>query len=521
MSVITARAIVVASILHQRPAIFEQTFKDGSHFRASDSFVRKFLHGQLSWSIRKATRAAQKRPKDWEDQCEHATFRLAYFIEEEQLIAELYVNSDQTQAVYAPGNRMTWAATGSKQVELVGLEEKRAFTLLVSVAADGTLLPFQAVYQGSTKRTLPSPQAPNHVDCMNAGFKFKSSNTKTYWSNQKTMQNFVNDILAPYFDGVKVRHNRPPTQKSLWQIDVWSVHRSKEFRGWMHKNHPTIYVDYVPGGCTGAFQACDVGIQRPLKLSLRKSYHEDIVQEILSQLDDDSQAPTIDDSLGIVRDRSVRWLWNAYQALSDPALVKKVRNFGICCSTVHSTDNRSQLVKAFEGCAVREWNLSFECLSGFKIRGALRQIKSSNPELWKKLTTSSTKLPDTSETLPEDEEPDSRLEDIDGDDTVLPMATLVKALTKDRIPTKFALRNNVLSPLVDAENTNLGDNEGTGGPNSTSEGPSTAMLEDPTRDGDGAGEEGTRGKRVRKPNAWYSSNVFWRHNDDEDSDDDG
>jgi len=67
----------------------------------------------------------------------------------------------------------------------------------------------------------------------------------------------------------------------------------------------------------------------------------------------------------------------------------------------------------------------------------------------------------------------------------------------------------------------LGDNEVTGGPDSVSEGPSTAMLEDPTRDGDGVGEERTQGKRVRKSNAWYLSNVFWRHNESEDSDDHG
>lgn len=28
------------------------------------------------------------------------------------------------QLVYAPGNRMTWAQTGSKQVAVVGMDEK-------------------------------------------------------------------------------------------------------------------------------------------------------------------------------------------------------------------------------------------------------------------------------------------------------------------------------------------------------------------------------------------------------------
>jgi hypothetical protein len=101
----------------------------------------------MSWSIRAATQAAQKQPNDWEDQCEQSFFWKAYSIKEYDIHEALYVNSDQTQIVYAPGNRLTYNPTGSKQVAVVGVEEKHcAFTLMVSVAADGTILLFQAIY---------------------------------------------------------------------------------------------------------------------------------------------------------------------------------------------------------------------------------------------------------------------------------------------------------------------------------------------------------------------------------------
>ena len=307
-----------------KPEIFEHQFKDGTHFRASESFIRKLLHGLLCWSIRKATQAAQKRPKDWEDQCEHSFLRLAYLIKEWMIHQRLLVNSDQTQVVYAPGNRMTWNPTGEKQVAVVGVEEKRAFTLLVSVSADGSVLPFQAVYQGLTKRSLPNENAPSYHKATSKGdFKFEFSGTSTYWSNQTTMRNFVDNILAPYFERTKVDLKRPPHQKSLWLIDVWSVHRSEEFREWMQKTHPNIIICFVPGGCTGVHQPCDVGIQRPLKLSIRKSYHEDIVEEFVEQLEKGT-SPSLDDRLATLRNRSVRWMWNAYNIINQPALVKKV-----------------------------------------------------------------------------------------------------------------------------------------------------------------------------------------------------
>jgi hypothetical protein len=325
VNLLTARATIVSTILHLKPIIFEHKFKDGSRFRVSDSFVQKFLHGVMSWSIRQATQAAQKLPKNWEDQCEKSFFRKAYSIKEMDIPIELYVNSDQTQVVYAPGNRMTWTSTGSKQVAIVGMDEKRAFTLMVSVAADGTLLPFQAIYQGLTKLSLPKADSPNYDEAIEAGFKLEFSGTKTYWSNQKTMRSFVDNILAPYLANKKIELSLPPSQKSLWQIDVWSVHRSAEFRNWMSEKHPSIVVDFVPGGCTGVHQPCDVGIQRPLKLSMRKSYHEDVVNEFLSQLEKGNSAPTLKDTLGVLRDRSIRWMSNAYNAINNKKLVSKVQ----------------------------------------------------------------------------------------------------------------------------------------------------------------------------------------------------
>jgi len=64
---------------------------------------------------------------------------------------------------------------------------------------------------------------------LKAGFKLETSGTKTYWSNQEKMKTFINNILAPYFNKKKLDLKLPPSQKSLWQIDAWSVHRSKEF----------------------------------------------------------------------------------------------------------------------------------------------------------------------------------------------------------------------------------------------------------------------------------------------------
>ncbi|KAF9236436.1 hypothetical protein BU15DRAFT_50100 [Melanogaster broomeanus] len=126
-------------------------------------------------------------PENWEDICEQAALRIAYGIKEQDIPSALYVNSDQTQVVYAQGSNLTWAPTGAKQVSTVGNEEKRAFTIVVSIANDGTMLPLQAIYGGLSKKSCPEPTSLHFEDCIKAGFKFEYSNTSTYWSTQATM----------------------------------------------------------------------------------------------------------------------------------------------------------------------------------------------------------------------------------------------------------------------------------------------------------------------------------------------
>ncbi len=243
LSLVTIRGIFIATLVKEAPEVLETVVKkDGSKFHCSDSFLRKWLHDRLRWSERCATREANKLPEDWEAQCLKAFLRIAHAIKEYDIPSELIVNTDQTQLVYAPGSKLTWARTGSKQVSVIGLNEKRALTLVVSVANGGEFLPFQSIYAGKTTAVTPSNFSKKYVESKNTGFRWEYSETKTYWSTQRTMHLLVDNIIAPYFARMKSKLGLPDSQRSLWQIDAWSVHRSEEFREWMREHHPNILI---------------------------------------------------------------------------------------------------------------------------------------------------------------------------------------------------------------------------------------------------------------------------------------
>ncbi|KAF8505233.1 hypothetical protein JB92DRAFT_2622660, partial [Gautieria morchelliformis] len=220
-------------------------------FRCTDSFGRKFLKKAMGWSPRKSTRAVQKVPSNAEEICYKHAVRYSMVIRDHNIPAALNINSDQTQILLQHSTQMTWTKAGSKQVGIVGSKERQAFTLMVSVTISGLLLPFQSIWHGKTSLSLPPSKSKDYVAANLAGFLWEPSNSHTYWSTHETMHSFMHNILAPYFEKTKETLGLPASQHSVWQIDIWSVHRLEEFRQWMRKNHPTITILYIPANCTG------------------------------------------------------------------------------------------------------------------------------------------------------------------------------------------------------------------------------------------------------------------------------
>ncbi|KAI0320416.1 hypothetical protein OF83DRAFT_595413 [Amylostereum chailletii] len=117
---------------------------------------------------------------------------------------------------------------------------------------------------------------------------------------------------------------------------------------------------------TGLAQPCDVGIQRPYKLSIKKSQLNDIIEETLAHLKNEGDPATfkLDTRIKTLRDPSVSWFVKAWNDINKPALVKK----------------------AFEHCAVRGgFNLGFDSITSSAALRVLRDLPRTDPVLWNKI----------------------------------------------------------------------------------------------------------------------------------------
>lgn len=170
-----ARIIVLSYVQTMAPELIAHRA-----FRCSSTFIRNFLSNELHWSWRTSTRAAQKTPENWEGLCDDAFLRIVYHAMWDGILPDAILNGDQLGVRLVPLGDKTWAPCGAKQVATYGIEEKRQFTLMVTTSCSGEMLPFQCIYKGRTKNSLPSVSV--RIEAEKAGFVF-SCGGDTHWSN--------------------------------------------------------------------------------------------------------------------------------------------------------------------------------------------------------------------------------------------------------------------------------------------------------------------------------------------------
>ena len=55
LNVISMHGVILATITIMEPSILDVPYRDGSTFKASDDFVRRWVQRHLNWTERKAT----------------------------------------------------------------------------------------------------------------------------------------------------------------------------------------------------------------------------------------------------------------------------------------------------------------------------------------------------------------------------------------------------------------------------------------------------------------------------------
>ncbi|KAG6828815.1 hypothetical protein H0H87_000786, partial [Tephrocybe sp. NHM501043] len=87
---------------------------------------------------------------------------------------------------------------------------------------------------------------------MDLGIKFvtaSSAKKTSHFSTLKTIKEWMTDILAPYVKSVIKADNLPKNQKSILFLDCYPVHIGKDFCFYVLKEHPNVFLIFVPANC--------------------------------------------------------------------------------------------------------------------------------------------------------------------------------------------------------------------------------------------------------------------------------
>jgi hypothetical protein len=96
---------------------------------------------------------------------------------------------DQTGVYVIPSTDTTYEKKGSKQVNVIAKDDRRAYTLVVSSSCNGDLLPFQQVWSGKSCKSCPSQTAAKQTEADTCGFDFTWANSGTsHYSTLATMK---------------------------------------------------------------------------------------------------------------------------------------------------------------------------------------------------------------------------------------------------------------------------------------------------------------------------------------------
>ena len=123
--------------------------ENGGYMNITKDWAKRLLQ-RMNMVKRKGTTKAKVMPADFDKLKAQFLSDIRIIVSMEDIPAELRINWDQSSWKYVPTSNWTFKEKGIKRIEIDGLDDKRAITILLSCSMNGKLLPTQVIYAGKT-----------------------------------------------------------------------------------------------------------------------------------------------------------------------------------------------------------------------------------------------------------------------------------------------------------------------------------------------------------------------------------
>lgn len=302
------RNIVLAAargiISHKKPSLLKE---HGGTLELGQKWAESFLQ-RRGFVRRKATKAARKLPPDYPELKVAFLKRIEDEVKTNDIPPDLVLNWDQTGSKLVPVSSWTMAEEGSRQVSVVGKEDKREIMVFLAVTASGFLIPPQVIYQGKTPGCHPRITFPP---------KWNITHSDNHWSNETTMVEYLEEIIIPYVTETRKKLELADDHPALAIFDVFAAHRCSSVLAKLQSHN--IHQVFVPAGCTGELQPLDVGVNQDFKQLMKNSFSRWYAEEVREALDHGVAISDVrvDLRASVVKPLHANWLISTITTLSD------------------------------------------------------------------------------------------------------------------------------------------------------------------------------------------------------------
>ena len=257
-------------------------------------------------------------PPNFEDLKSAFLERIRNEVTENAIPPKLIINWDQTGSKLVPVSEWTLAEQGSRQVPVVGKEDKWEITVLLAVSATGVLLPPQVIYQGKTigchaKITFPTDWDITH--------------SESHWSTEVTMLTYLDNVVIPYFAEARRDLELADDHVALAIFDVFAAHRCDSVLKKLRDN--IIHQVYIPACCTGELQPLDLSVNDEFKAIMKDNFSRWYAHEVQEALDSGKQLDeiSIDLKASMIKSLHANWLITAITVLQTRVTTSLTRGF--------------------------------------------------------------------------------------------------------------------------------------------------------------------------------------------------
>lgn len=285
---------------------------NGGHISLTKDWAKSLLH-RMGLVKRRASTKSKVSVENFKELKEQYLLDIKASVEMDEVPDELIINWDQTGIHYVPVSSWTMEKEGSKRVEIAGIDDKRQITAVFGCSVTGDFLPIQIIYKGKTKKCLPSFAFPPdwHVTF-----------SHNHWSNECTMQDYINKVLLPYIKRKRIELKLSSDQRALVIFDQFKGQCTSSILELLEENNISIVT--VPANCTDRLQPLDVSVNKPAKNFLREQFQDWYATQICDQLKADKDASKfVDLKLSIMKPLGAKWMVSMYDYfLSKPEIIR-------------------------------------------------------------------------------------------------------------------------------------------------------------------------------------------------------